>query len=126
MGMSEAWRTSALHFGVLGGHLHQVSREHRFGEQHASIRVARRQYYRRASAIGVVEGADAVGQAAGDVDVGEGRPSAGPGIAIGHPYGGAFLQCLNVLYLRIVLQPVPERGFRWYQDCRRCARCPRR
>ena len=97
--------------GVLLGHFHQVSRQHRLADEHTGVRVSGSQHQRRPTSESVVETADAVSQPAGDMDVGERRLAGGPGVTVRHPHRRAFLQRLDVLQLRIILQPVEERRF---------------
>ncbi|CUV03175.1 hypothetical protein MGWOODY_Clf475 [hydrothermal vent metagenome] len=59
--------------------------------------------------MSVVQCADAVGQAARDMDVGKGGPSRRPGITVGHAHRRTLLQCLDVFELRIILQNIQQR-----------------
>ena len=76
------------------------------------------------AAEGVVKGADAVGQTARYVDVGEGRPARSPGITVGHAYGRALLKGLNVLDFRESLGERPSSGFRWCRGFRKMYSTP--
>ena len=96
--------------GVLAGHLHQVARERRLAEQHPRVRITRAQDHRRATAVSVIQRADAVGQPAGDVDVSESGAPGCPGVAVCHPDGRTLLQGLDVIHLGKVLQGIHHRS----------------
>ena len=77
---------------------------------HSRVGVACRQDDGRPATVGVIQGANTVGQSAGDVDVREGGTPGGPCVTVGHAHRRTLLEGLNVADFREILQHVQKRG----------------
>lgn len=65
----------------------------------------------RAFAVGVVEHAHCVAEAAGDVQIDDAEPARGHRVAVGHRHDGHFLQAEDVLEAAVGDEGVVERHF---------------
>ena len=96
-------------FGPGPGDLDHLAVEDRLLEHQPAVLLAGGDQQRRAFAIGVVEHAHRVAQAAGDVQVDDAQPPRGHREAVGHRHHGHFLQAEDVLKAAVADQRVVER-----------------